>query len=47
LDVQLADTVRAHELGPDGVYRLFAGEDGRTFDSQLAWTSGALSLMRG
>jgi polyphosphate kinase len=47
LDVQLADTMRAHELGPDGVYRPFATENGRTLDSQLAWTSGALSLMRG
>src|SRR3712207_9246954 len=46
LDVQLADTVRAHELGADGVYRPVRPEDG-PFDSQLAWTSGGLTLMRG
>jgi polyphosphate kinase len=47
LDVQLADTVRTHELGPDGIYRPITVENGRKFDAQFAWTSGGPSLMRG
>ncbi|MGD9891580.1 MAG: polyphosphate kinase 1 [Dehalococcoidia bacterium] len=48
LDVQLADTVRAIELHPDGAYRPIRPADGaRPFDSQLAWAAGGLSLMRG
>jgi polyphosphate kinase len=48
IDVQLADTVRAIELHPDGEYRPIRPSDGaRPFDSHLAWAAGGLSLMRG
>jgi hypothetical protein len=47
LDVQLADTVRASELGPDGVYRPIPRNGDPPFDAQLTWTSGVLSLMHG